>query len=724
MTSRLDEQLSRYGTYLDSLLVEVEPEYSIDRVTSQSHQALPVVVAVPTWRRGLVVAVGTAATLLVLIGAIILLARPFGSEEPAPPVTEPPEVVTTVPNVQPGELVPTGAHLLTEPSAYLFGVRDPSGLVWASDYEGHVARLDPVTGETQVWTQRDDATFGPGVVGLAPARGGGVWMVLGDGSLRWFDGVRFREVVDGLPLVSDRDSPAAVVETADGSLLASTSEGGLFRWDGSSWSHIDGAGPAAGAGALAVDAEGTLWAGNDDVGGISHYDGEHWTAYTSDDAKVLAGPVRTIDPLSDGTVWVNTETGVARFDGATWSEWTAAEIGLRGVISATVGPDGTVWAAAGAEAHGSVGVASFNGEVWSVYGAESGLPEETSWIIATPIATEHGVFVATGAGIYQLVGDRWTRVLPLEEPAVREEPPASFAGVRGMEISGGFLWVWGENEIWRYTDGTWEEYAPTSSAPSDVAYDGDTLWALTEGLSYLDGNEWRQLAVAPYGVWRIDADPNTGILWLSTGGELFRWGSEEMANVGFPPNYPPQSDGASTGFVGDIVVAADGSVWATGLNGYLSWLGGLAVYHDDSSSWETVRPWRSDEDIPASSLAPTPDGDLWVMLSDWSEDWEEPTAPPPRWALAHRDGATGDWTIYDEALPDGYPLVMGATDDAVWLAQGDSSAEGFQPIEGAVRFNGETWTHHVTGAPVDIAVAPDGTIWYTTSGGVLRQLEP
>jgi len=90
-------------------------------------------------------------------------------------------------------------------------------------------------------------------------------------------------------------------------------------------------------------------------------------------------------------------------------------------------------------------------------GPEHGLPGETPWIIAVPIATEDGVFVGIGAGLYRLVGDRWTRVLPLEDPAVPAEPPALLAGVGEVKASGGFLWAWGQDEIWRYADGAWDQ---------------------------------------------------------------------------------------------------------------------------------------------------------------------------------------------------------------------------------------------------------------------------
>jgi hypothetical protein len=483
MTPRLDEQLDRYGTFLDSVLVEVEPEQAIGRATSRSEQPVPADVAAPTWRRGLVVAMGTAAAVLAIVGAIFLFGGPLTDEE-SPAVTEPAPTVD-----EPVELVPTDAHLLTDPVAYQFAARESSGVVWLGGYEGQVARLDPVNGEIQVWTMSDDATFGPGVQGLAPAREGGVWMILGDNSLRWFDGARFRTAIAAPAMVSDRDDVGTVVEAADGSVLATTAEGGLFSWDGSSWSDIDEARGVDGAGALAVADDGTMWVGNDNVGGISHYDGVTWTAYSRDDAAVLAGPVLMIDSLADGTVVVGTESGVALFDGAGWSGWTSAEIGLRGNISATVGADGTVWAAGGSESNGAVGVASFDGDGWSRYGPDHGLPGETRWKIAVPVATEEGVFVATGAGVYQRDGDRWTQVLPVEEQALPTEPPAALAGVRDVRASGGLLWAWGDSEIWRYGDGAWEFYAATSEAPWDIAYDGTTLWAINEGLVYLG---WRR----------------------------------------------------------------------------------------------------------------------------------------------------------------------------------------------------------------------------------------
>jgi len=127
-------------------------------------------------------------------------------------------------------------------------------------------------------------------------------------------------------------------------------------------------------------------------------------------------------------------------------------------------------------------------------------------------------------------------------------------------------------------------------------------------------------------------------------------------------------------------------------------------------------------------MAPAPDGGLWVLLADWSEDWEareavgEPTAMR---ALARLDGITGAWTVYAEDLPGGYPLGVSADADDLWLSP---SGVGDADIAGIARFDGRTWTYYLDGtSPVDLveglAVAPDGTIWYTLNG-FLHQLEP
>jgi hypothetical protein len=155
----------------------------------------------------------------------------------------------------------------------------------------------------------------------------------------------------------------------------------------------------------------------------------------------------------------------------------------------------------------------------------------------------------------------------------------------------------------------------------------------------------------------------------------------------------------------------------------------LARYEDDTGSWEIVRPLGGDEDVPAKLMAPGPDGDLWVLLADWYEDWSnrvERGDPAVVLTLAHYDGVAGRWTLYAEDLPVGYPGFMAAGRGSVWIDRG-GEGEGFDPVPGVARFDGRTWTTYLEDTPAvdgiaDIAVAADGTVWYAIEGEILQLL--
>jgi hypothetical protein len=292
------------------------------------------------------------------------------------------------------------------------------------------------------------------------------------------------------------------------------------------------------------------------------------------------------------------------------------------------------------------------------------------------------------------------------------EFPIAGEVVISMKSSGGSIWAWSDYRLWRYTDSEWSLYAPISGRVVDVGYVFDThLVALDiDKLQYFDGDGWQFVPGSPQDPWRIEVDDRTGIAWVSAGDQLYRWNGDDMTSVGRPPN---STDGF--GWVGDIAVTSDGILWSAGMNGWIPSWGGLSSYDDANSAWEMVRPWRNDEDVPAQLLATTPNGDLWVVLADWSEDWQEREAAGKsfvEWALAHRDGETGEWTVFDRGLPEGYPNAMVADDSAVWLASG-GLGNPVTNVDGLFRFDGETWSHYLSGTIVEnIAVTPDGTILY------------
>jgi hypothetical protein len=204
-------------------------------------------------------------------------------------------------------------------------------------------------------------------------------------------------------------------------------------------------------------------------------------------------------------------------------------------------------------------------------------------------------------------GARTSHSAPSTAPA-EVEPTVAY-----VKTSGDYTWAWDDHEIRRYAGGTWSFYASAPSSVRDLAYTSDTLWtAGSGGLRSFDDGVWqRPEAVSGPFFWLccIAAAPDNGVLWLSTGEDLYRFDGIEATNVGHP--FTPG------GYVGQIAVTVDGTVWAGGLYGYAPWVGGLARYDPDTRVWETVRPLGGDDDVPAWTLAPSPDGDLWALMYDW-----------------------------------------------------------------------------------------------------------
>lgn len=156
-------------------------------------------------------------------------------------------------------------------------------------------------------------------------------------------------------------------------------EGGISRFDGSewrAWTHADGLGAAnadkrpfsrnTGLGtrarhdlgvlsggdatynpnyvfAVHIDAQDVLWAGTWG-GGVARFDGAAWTNYTQADG--LAGDiVYCIDRERSGALWFGTNRGISRFDGVQWQGYGHHQ-GLSDldVYSIAVAPSGEIWA--------------------------------------------------------------------------------------------------------------------------------------------------------------------------------------------------------------------------------------------------------------------------------------------------------------------------------------------------------------------------------------------
>jgi hypothetical protein len=663
---------------------------------------------------------------------------------PAPAVT--PEAATATPAPaatlappHPQALVPTGIEVLTpETGGYSRVVADGDGILWAREPGGRLVRFDPASGNGQAWTIADDAGFGVTMSSgfdILPAREGGVWLV-GQRTLRLFDGQVFREVIDAPTDIG------IAAEAPDGSLWATTgpwpggADGAVLHWDGSSWSSIDldGLGSDATVGALAVDEAGWPWIGWVQLdldlgpgspvfaGWVSRYDGSSWTTFDEDDAAVLGGSVRTIAELPDGAMWVASTRGLARFDGSSWTD-AEGPCGMWGA-SVAAGPDGTIWIAAGDDQDGAVTVARFDGRSSVSYGYSDGLPgpNESAYAIASVLPTKDGVLVGTGAGIYRLNGDRWERAWPASLVAM---DPRDLLAVSREE-----LWATNaQGALVHYQGDTWATDAVDPSHPQGVVHaltlapDG-TVWAAgSDGVTYRRDGQWVMADAAEANVITIDRD---GAVWVGSGeGEGCRvamlrfdgaaWVRRAVAGC------PPGSSGLSS-----LAVDANGTLWAV-WEGRTAceaggWLGcpvaGLARL--DGRSWDAIRELGGSELTNPTRVEVTRTGDMWVV-DDTTAFPDPPGAAPVR--VARFDGT--DWTLVQ--LPEGLTAdIVVAPDGALWSSTWwwwvPASTGGGD--RGPAQYGGTAWTFPYDGVGLPwmhlAAVAPDGTLFGEIAGSVFR----
>jgi tectonin-like protein len=111
---------------------------------------------------------------------------------------------------------------------------------------------------------------------------------------------------------------------ADGTLYVIGTNGGIFRWTGSTWDQLPGAGVR-----IAVGPTGDPWIVNKD-NAISQWTGSTW--------KQLPGAGTDIGVGADGSAWViGTNAGVYQWTGSAWSETSGAGARI------AVGPTGDPW---------------------------------------------------------------------------------------------------------------------------------------------------------------------------------------------------------------------------------------------------------------------------------------------------------------------------------------------------------------------------------------------
>ena len=408
--------------------------------------------------------------------------------------------------------------------------------------------------------------------------------------------------------------------------------------------------------------------------------------------------VRCLSSGADGTLWVGTDDGAARFDGQQFHPWEVPET-LR---DATIydfqrDPQGVLWACTG------WGPVRFDGREWALrYSSSDGLPGEFAAITAAWDAAGR-MWVGSRNGLYRLEGERFVQV--------HSADGRSLGGIEGLLAEAdGTLWIasW-DRGAFRW-DGTEVRPVPVASGLDGsralrVFRDGEgQVWFTTYGTILRWDTASSNLVDGGIGEARgaIHRDPE-GVWWLGSNGLQRR-------TPGSSVTYKT-ADGLAGNSVYAIAPAGNGALW-------VATDGGLSRFEE-----EGIQVLSTKDGLPrnvVTRVAMAPDGSVWFTcpLSDST------SISSAGDTLCHYDGRSVTRYGREQGLG---ALIMGGlhvdADGTVWAGAGGNNGRGLwstTPVTGVWRSEGDRFTKLDASAGLSdlrvgaIGRGPDGRLWVAT----------
>ena len=426
------------------------------------------------------------------------------------------------------------------------------------------------------------------------------------GSVSRYDGSGWR-TFDGEDTSLLGRAVNAIVPLPDGEVWVSTG-GGLARFDGTSWTD-ETAGLLPGGHALAAGPDGSVWATDGrSIGAVARFDGQSWVYHGPPNG--LPGGPWWVAPTKEGA-YLGTTGGIFRLASDRWERaWPLASPTNLKLLLAVSRDE--LWARDG-DGHargwtrGDSGLWHLRDGAWTNEPIDPGLATYGPDVLA--YAPDGTLWAAGEAGLAYRRDGRWTVVDtgPADPSHLVDGAASAIAfDARGTVWVGGTVtqtvgWQVGVPRLWRVSfDGTsWvrETIKGCPIDPMSLAVDrAGALWVgdSSGGLARFDGHAWE--TIHELGGARIDGaavlgTAPDGALWVAA------WQRSPEGAGGRGPGAPPRRAEMDVrrraprlrggGSRGDLVLAPDGTLWASSYRG---------PAHYDGRSW-----WFPHEDrIPAA----------------------------------------------------------------------------------------------------------------------------
>lgn len=319
---------------------------------------------------------------------------------------------------------------------------DTNGNMWFITYDGSPAlkrnfNLSKFDGKNWTRYTKEDGLASNKFRAVQCDSKGNVWVATSRGICR-FDGTNWE--ITTKQFVSTK----IIFEDSNGNIWAGGDRGGIMGhvciYDGDKWilQKTKGVDKSWGVKVIFEDSKRTIWIGvgsatKKRMGRIRSFDGSNWKIYKPKITEVNpAMPnkcVQTIVEDKRGNIWVGEGFnagakeggGIKLYDGQKWKEFTIDDglpdsRNLR-ITDSLVDNNGNVWFTARAliySIHGwgeFGGVYKFNGEKWTVFTIEDGIP--SSMVLSILEDKSGNIWIGTDKGIARYNGEYWSKVYSL-----------------------------------------------------------------------------------------------------------------------------------------------------------------------------------------------------------------------------------------------------------------------------------------------------------------------
>jgi len=402
-------------------------------------------------------------------------------------------------------------------------VETPGGSLWAASWDRGLERWDGsrwaaepagrptvaagallVRGEDDLWVSnpRVEGGSGPPASGVSRLEGGR-WTTYGAGDAPYLGGdvLALEAVADGSIWVA-RDPGSSNVDV------------GIARFDGKSWTVIDG--PGFPASKLDATPDGAVWATRSGFGAafapapnVARYADGQWTGHGAEDG--LGGTeIGHVSTTATG-VFLGTDVGLFRFADERWvPAWPDASEGPR--IDAT-------WDRVLAVSADEAWAAEKRGIWHFVDGSWTGPMKPPGWVERAngwALAPDGTLWVTTDNGIAALRGDQWTVAAAGYAGGIATGPDGTAWAGRGSSIVGLRLDGSPPRTV-ACPNGSWALAVTTDGS----VYVGAWPWVGKPGLARFDGRTCER--VDPLGdgrtaeVGALYADPTGGLVAVFSG---------------------------------------------------------------------------------------------------------------------------------------------------------------------------------------------------------------